>query len=292
METNYTVLFDLIDSLEEENPESFDDLKTRVEEKGVLSVLAEIDDILFKKFGGNLELIEEKDKLAFILPLWVIRHYCVTDNFRELRKWYSYQIDNDDSEEAKIKAAKLLRFLFKFIREKITLDEFLDLEFESIISGEAKSTGITKAIINRVKQKQPLSPAPQITGFKCDIHPDILKEIFNLMVEKEHLRGDSNDFLTIFSNTPKEFKKPVIWLILAPTGIRKNRGNQTALYMFIHTMLGKVSDADKRKAVYLFEDEKGQFFNGKMKKPNKYDFEKNNIFENLLKDAIKTTRPD
>lgn len=54
---------------------------------------------------------------------------------------------------------------------------------------------------------------------------------------------------------------------------------------------GNFSAEDKRKAAALFIDEKGKFFNAKMKEPKEYDRDKNNIFETLIKEAKEKTRP-
>jgi hypothetical protein len=62
--------------------------------------------------------------------------------------------------------------------------------------------------------------------------------------------------------------------------------------MFLETVFrGKLSKENRRKAVHLFVDEEGEFFNGNISRPKEEDRNTHNIFENLLKDIIPNTRP-
>lgn len=171
---------------------------------------------------------------------------------------------------------------------KINTDSIIDCDNVGYLCrglDEIAKELLAKEVIN-VLPKFP--PANQKTGFTCNLPPETVKEIYFLMAGK-YLSGDLNDFQAIFANTPTLVKNPVKWLIKSQK--KPCRGHQTKLYLFIETMLnGKFSAKDKRKAVDLFIDEKGKFFNSKMKEPNENDRNTHNIFETLIKGAKEKTR--
>ena len=126
-------------------------------------------------------------------------------------------------------------------------------------------------------------------GFKCELSEKTVEAIFNSMVSSKQISGNLTDFQAIFANTPTQVKNPVKWLNKSQK--KPYRGHQTKLYLFIETMLnGKFSADDKRKAVDLFIDEKGKFFNPKMKEPNENDRDTHNIFETLINNTKEKTR--
>lgn len=113
------------------------------------------------------------------------------------------------------------------------------------------------------------------TGFTCTLHPDTVKEVFNLMDEKEYLTGDLIDFLNIFSNPPKQFKNPIKWLITPERGTNTGNGHKEALRDFLTKMLGSINADMERKIPFIFIDRKGNKM--KLTKPKNgthYNFKK------------------
>jgi hypothetical protein len=114
-----------------------------------------------------------------------------------------------------------------------------------------------------------------ITGFTCTLHPDTVKEVFNLMIDKKYLTGDLADFLNIFSNPPKQFKNPIKWLIASERGTNAGNGNKEALRDFLTKMLGSINADMERKIPFFFIDKKGNKM--KLTKPKNgthYNFKK------------------
>jgi hypothetical protein len=106
------------------------------------------------------------------------------------------------------------------------------------------------------------------------------------MVFSNQISGNLTDFQAIFANTPSQVKNPVKWLILNNRGTNPDRGNQTALFVFLELILKKVSNQDLIKSKDLFIDEKGKFIKSKLLRPDKYKLKKYG-FETQLKDILK-----
>jgi len=134
-----------------------------------------------------------------------------------------------------------------------------------------------------------------LTGFTCTLHPDTVKEVFDYMVEKEHLSGKLSYFQAIFSNTPTHEINPVKWLITSNSGKTSERGNQASLFIFLEMMLGKVSNKDLIKSKDLFIDEKGFFIKDRLNRAKKIkgknEYEYLYGFERRLKQIIEKARP-
>lgn len=72
----------------------------------------------------------------------------------------------------------------------------------------------------------------QLTGFTCKLHPDTVKEIFNLMVTSNQISCHVNDFQAIFADPPTHVETPVKWLLK-----HNGKPNKTALFTFIKMIL-------------------------------------------------------
>lgn len=123
-------------------------------------------------------------------------------------------------------------------------------------------------------------------GFKCELSKETVKAIFNLMVASNQISGNLTDFMTIFSKESIPVENPVKWLILNNRGTNPDRGNQTALFVFLELILKKVSNQDLIKSKDLFIDEKGKFIKNKLLRPDKDKLKKYG-FETQLKDILK-----
>ena len=161
---------------------------------------------------------------------------------------------------------------------------------DELIKGIIKYFNDFESAFSQIQPTNKTNYKNQLTGFICNLHPDTVKEIFNLMETSKQISGNLTDFQAIFANTSTPVKSPVKWLIKSQK--KPYRGHQTKLYLFIETMLnGKFSAEDKRKAADLFIDEKGKFFNPKMKEPNENDRDTHNIFEARINNIKEKTRP-
>jgi hypothetical protein len=143
-----------------------------------------------------------------------------------------------------------------------------------------------KKYIQEIYKKYESTPDNQLTGFTCNLHPDKVKEIFNLMFDSKQISGNLTDFQAMFANTSTPVKNPVKWLILDNRGTNPGRGNQTALFVFLELVLKKVSNQDLIKSKDLFIDEKGTFIKNKLLRPDKSKLKKYG-FETQLKDILK-----
>ena len=126
----------------------------------------------------------------------------------------------------------------------------------------------------------------QLIGFTCTLHPDTVKEIYIFMVGEKYLSGHLNDFKAMFSKVSIPVETPVKWLIKNERGTNPDRGNQTALFVFLELILKKVSNQDLIKSKDLFIDEKGKFIKNKLLRPDKDKINKYG-FETQLKDILK-----
>lgn len=182
--------------------------------------------------------------------------------------------------------------LFKELEDNRVPKEYKELKKKlEFKDEEIKIRDLQNRSLMRLLEKSPSNKLPHenLTGFECKIAPNIVKEIFQIMVDKEILSGNSKDFQAIFSNKPTRVIDPIKWL--GKSQKKPYRGHQTKLYLFIERMLnGKFSAKDKRKAAHLFVDEEGIFFNPKMNKPKKYDRDTHDIFEKIIKEAKEKTR--
>ena len=147
-------------------------------------------------------------------------------------------------------------------------------------------TRLEQLELTKEKIKQEFTSNNQLTGFTCNLHPDTVKEIFNLMVTRKQISGNLTDFQAIFSKVSIPFENPLKWLIKGERGIKSGRGNQTALFVFLELMLGTISNTDLKKCKYLFIDEKGYFIENDLLRPDK-DKIKTFGFENQLKEILK-----
>jgi hypothetical protein len=98
---------------------------------------------------------------------------------------------------------------------------------------------------------------PAVTGFECKLPKETVEEIFNLMIKKEIISGNLNDFYAIFGIASYQFKNPIIWLITAKTGKNAGHGHKEELRNFLVEMLGRISAEDERKVPFLFVDKNG-----------------------------------
>lgn len=145
---------------------------------------------------------------------------------------------------------------------------------------------ISTEVINILPQfLQPI----RLTGFTCNLHPDTVEEIFNLMVTSKQISGNLIDFQAIFANTLKPYKTSVKWLIL-----HNGKPNKTALFTFIKLMLelDELSRETLRQANNLFISGKENIF------PERYSYpsleeQKSSIVTHFkpVKELIKKNRP-
>jgi len=129
----------------------------------------------------------------------------------------------------------------------------------------------------------------QLTGFSCNLHPETVEQIFNLMVASKQISGNINDFQAIFANTSTPFKNPVKWLIL-----HNRKPNKTALFTFIKLMLElDIIPRDiLRQSNQKFKFGKENIFPDNYTYPTKEE-QKSSIVTHFkpIKDLIKKTRP-
>lgn len=163
---------------------------------------------------------------------------------------------------------KIFHPLIRHIANIWFLDELNDLE-NQILQEQRKKTDNN-----------------QLTGFTCNLHPDTVKEIYIFMTGENHLSGKLTDFQAIFSKVSIPVETPVKWLIKNERGTNPDRGNQTALFVFLELILKKVSNQDLIKSKDLFIDEKGKFIKNKLLRPDKDKLKKYG-FETQLKDILK-----
>ncbi len=195
---------------------------------------------------------------------------------------------------------------------KIIVDEVYDSEFEKVQSINQLNTVVNKNIIEGF---YPLESDPaklqkhlqnkleelktsylfkdfqpnQLTGFTCNLHPDTVKKIFNLMVTSKQISGNLTDFQAIFANTSTPVKNPVKWLVL-----HNRKPNKTALFTFIKMMLelDELPREILRQANNLFKCEKENIFPEKHTYPNEKE-QKSSILTHFkpVKELIKKNRP-
>ena len=122
----------------------------------------------------------------------------------------------------------------------------------------------------------------QLIGFKCPLDKKTVETIYLKLVRKELIDCELEDFMAVFSEEINEVNKPIVWRVKGQTN-PGGRGNQTKLYFFLEKMLKRQpTSEDKRKAAMLFIDEKGKFFNPKMKKPKEEERLSYDIFDDLF----------
>lgn len=261
---------------EESNPEIIDGWKKEIDKSGIGTVL-------------NFALRKDHEERAMYYyvtkSFWIILRYCKVENYKGLRQWLSYNIDNENTpEQLKLNSAKSIDYL---LRTKLTNEELQNIEFENIIFGNGKSKELITTIINGIKPFVNNVPTKEtITGFSCSLHPDTVKEIYIFMAGENHLSGKLTDFQAIFSKVSIPVENPVKWQILNNRGTKSGRGNQTALFEFLKLMLGTVSNSDLKKCKSLFIDEKGYFIENELLRPDR-DKVKTFGFETNLNDILK-----
>ena len=113
-----------------------------------------------------------------------------------------------------------------------SLKNLLD-EWDSLFFGSHDAEVIHRAIKRRIREeKEKLKVDNSLpTGFKCQLDPETVKEIYNLMKSDKQIKGELNDFLAIFNKTSIPFNKPVQWLVK-----RGNKPNKKALWTFLNLM--------------------------------------------------------
>jgi hypothetical protein len=151
---------------------------------------------------------------------------------------------------------------------------------------ELEYRDIQNIMLMKLLDESKVQALPKITGFSCNLNHETVKEIYYIMSDKGHIKANLDDFLAVFSKTAKTVNKPIEWLILNERGTNSNRGNQTALFIFLKLMLGKISNEHLRKAKDLFIDKKGAFIKESLLKPDKSKISAYG-FETPIKEIIK-----
>jgi hypothetical protein len=97
-------------------------------------------------------------------------------------------------------------------RNKI-LKDALDY-WDDHYSGSHDAEVIHRAIKRRIREEKEKLKVDNLlpTGFKCQLDPDIVEQIYFLMKSGKQIKGDLNDFLAIFNKSSIPFNKPVQWL--------------------------------------------------------------------------------
>lgn len=128
-----------------------------------------------------------------------------------------------------------------------------------------------------------------IKGFNCNLHPDIVKEIFKSMVTSKQISDNLTDFMAIFSKDSIPVENPVKWLIL-----HNGKPNKTALFTFIKLMLelDELPREILRQANNLFISGKENIFPVKYSYPS-LEEQKSSIVTHFkpVKELIKKNRP-
>lgn len=129
----------------------------------------------------------------------------------------------------------------------------------------------------------------QMTGFTCNLPPETVEQIFNLMVTSNQISGNKNDFLAIFNKTSIPFKNPVKWLIK-----RGENTNKLAFQTFLNLMTGIkdfTTKGNKEKIEKYFVGSKGELII--LNKPTqKGEYSKlMNEVEKIINPVKEKTRP-
>lgn len=282
-EEDYKKLVALIRIYENENPERIVDWKNEIDRKGVGRVFSETTN--HPRYEGNWDL--------GMKALWIMHRFAAKDNFKGAREWLNHNIDSSKTPDfKKLNSAFSMDDLFGYlyVNNLLSPSDLKKIKFENILFGKGKSKEITSEIITNIKSRIKKSPSKTtITGFVCPLDPNTVTEIYKLMVNhtpKPQIEGKLKDFQNIFSKEPKQIEEPIIWLVKGQT-TTGGRGNQMKLYFFLEKMLQrKLTSEDKKKTAKLFVDEKGEFFNPKMRKPKEDERTMYDSFERLFKEII------
>jgi hypothetical protein len=101
------------------------------------------------------------------------------------------------------------------------------------------------------------SPGDQLTGFSCNLNPDMVKEVYPKLIEKGYLDAEKSNFEALFNTktVPDNFK-PVIWKKIST---RNKDINKKSLVDLLR--IAGVKDIDIVKINLLFAHPKGGSIN-------------------------------
>ncbi|TDO05440.1 hypothetical protein [Sunxiuqinia elliptica] len=143
----------------------------------------------------------------------------------------------------------------------------------------------TKIISTNLISKKPII----LTGLNCPHNSNKIDQAYQLMTQKGFIECNLWDFKSVFSSTTPVIN-PVVWNIINERGTNAHRGNQTSLFVFLKLMINYISEDDRKKAKFLFNDKHGEFISKQLMQPDEskiltYGFEKD--LEEILEKAEK-----